>query len=72
MAKFDPLAHPLCKIYICIHNIGVLIFLFLMSQYSVSLMLGTHRNIGESDIVSNTLYAASVVVMSQGNSQSIL
>lgn len=46
MAKFDPLAHPLCKIYICIHNICVRAFLFLMSQYSVALMLHTHRNIG--------------------------
>jgi len=46
MAKFDPLAHSLCKIYGCIHNICVLTFLFLMSQYNVAIMIGTHRNMG--------------------------
>lgn len=71
MAKFDPVAHPLCKIYIGIPNICVLTFLFLTPQYSIALQLGTHRNIGWCDIGSSTLCVASIAVVSHSNNQSI-
>lgn len=74
LAKFDPLSHPLSKIYICIHNMCACfsfhngpVQCFINARYSKEYGIMEQSNIG-----SNILSAASIVAMSQDNSQSIL